>query len=100
SVLDGLRFLATRPNIRMTFFTDLCAMVLAHPRRRPARPAGHPGAGPAPAGAPGRSPVRALPDAGLRQAPRGDRPLMTRNVAVTVAALAWIATIAVLTARL
>ncbi|MFI0161984.1 MFS transporter [Streptomyces albidoflavus] len=32
SVLDGLRFLATRPNIRMTFFTDLCAMVFAHPR--------------------------------------------------------------------
>ncbi|MEV8015485.1 MFS transporter [Streptomyces sp. NPDC086554] len=32
SVLDGLRFLATRPNLRMTFFTDLCAMVLAHPR--------------------------------------------------------------------
>lgn len=32
SVLDGLRFLATRPNIRMTFFTDLCAMVLAQPR--------------------------------------------------------------------
>ncbi|MFJ6566476.1 MFS transporter [Streptomyces sp. NPDC091292] len=32
SVLDGLRFLATRPNIRMTFFTDMCAMVLAHPR--------------------------------------------------------------------
>ncbi|MFF8697504.1 MFS transporter [Streptomyces albidoflavus] len=32
SVLDGLRFLATRPNVRMTFFTDLCAMVLAHPR--------------------------------------------------------------------
>ncbi|MEI5100429.1 MFS transporter [Streptomyces sp. PmtG] len=32
SVADGLRFLATRPNLRMTFFTDLCAMVLAHPR--------------------------------------------------------------------
>lgn len=32
SVLDGLRFLRTRPNLRMTFFTDLCAMVLAHPR--------------------------------------------------------------------
>ncbi|MBW5482354.1 MFS transporter [Streptomyces bambusae] len=32
SVLDGLRFLGTRPNIRMTFFTDMCAMVLAHPR--------------------------------------------------------------------
>ncbi|MBJ3810922.1 MFS transporter [Streptomyces flavofungini] len=32
SVRDGLRFLATRPNLRMTFFTDLCAMVLAHPR--------------------------------------------------------------------
>ncbi|MEV0317704.1 MFS transporter [Streptomyces sp. NPDC050658] len=32
SVLGGLRFLATRPNLRMTFFTDLCAMVLAHPR--------------------------------------------------------------------
>ncbi|MDI3390071.1 MFS transporter [Streptomyces sp. B-S-A8] len=32
SVVDGLRFLATRPNIRMTFFTDMCAMVLAHPR--------------------------------------------------------------------
>ncbi|MFB8121554.1 MFS transporter [Streptomyces bacillaris] len=32
SVTDGLRFLGTRPNLRMTFFTDLCAMVLAHPR--------------------------------------------------------------------
>ncbi|MEU0097673.1 MFS transporter [Streptomyces sp. NPDC006267] len=32
SVRDGLRFLGTRPNLRMTFFTDLCAMVLAHPR--------------------------------------------------------------------
>lgn len=32
SVLDGLRFLATRPNVRMTFYTDFCAMVLAHPR--------------------------------------------------------------------
>ncbi|MFF9870338.1 MFS transporter [Streptomyces sp. NPDC013953] len=32
SVLDGLRFLGTRPILRMTFFSDLCAMVLAHPR--------------------------------------------------------------------
>ncbi|MDG4861371.1 MFS transporter [Streptomyces sp. T-3] len=32
SVMDGLRFLGTRPNVRMTFFTDMCAMVLAHPR--------------------------------------------------------------------
>ncbi|MGW1888965.1 MFS transporter [Streptomyces sp. NPDC002004] len=32
SVVDGLRFLATRPNIRMTFFSDMCAMVLAQPR--------------------------------------------------------------------
>ncbi|WP_424215566.1 MFS transporter [Streptomyces sp. BI20] len=32
SVLDGLRFLATRPNVRMTFFTDLAAMVLAQPK--------------------------------------------------------------------
>ncbi|MER5930724.1 MFS transporter [Streptomyces sp. NPDC002054] len=32
SVLDGLRFLATRPNIRMTFFTDMAAMVLAQPK--------------------------------------------------------------------
>ncbi|MCP3821228.1 MFS transporter [Streptomyces sp. A3M-1-3] len=32
SVIDGLRFLATRPNLRMTFFSDMCAMVLAHPR--------------------------------------------------------------------
>lgn len=32
SVLDGLRFLGTRPNLRMTFLTDLCAMVLAQPR--------------------------------------------------------------------
>ncbi|WP_411105385.1 MFS transporter [Streptomyces sp. cmx-4-9] len=32
SVLDGLRFLGTRPNVRMTFFSDLAAMVLAHPR--------------------------------------------------------------------
>ncbi|MFJ2820604.1 MFS transporter [Streptomyces toxytricini] len=32
SVLDGLRFLGTRPNIRMTFFSDLAAMVLAQPK--------------------------------------------------------------------
>jgi MFS family permease len=32
SVRDGLRFLATRPNLRMTFFSDFCAMILAHPR--------------------------------------------------------------------
>ncbi|MFE7325374.1 MFS transporter [Streptomyces sp. NPDC057565] len=32
SVTDGLRFLGARPNLRMTFFSDLCAMVLAHPR--------------------------------------------------------------------
>ncbi|WP_234317925.1 MFS transporter [Streptomyces rimosus] len=32
SVLEGLRFLATRPNLRMTFFADLAAMVLAQPR--------------------------------------------------------------------
>ena len=32
SVLDGLRFLGTRPNVRMTFLTDFCAMVLAMPR--------------------------------------------------------------------
>ncbi|MFI1395318.1 MFS transporter [Streptomyces sp. NPDC020681] len=32
SVLDGLRFLTKRPNLRMTFFSDFCAMILAHPR--------------------------------------------------------------------
>ncbi|WP_299530421.1 MFS transporter [uncultured Streptomyces sp.] len=32
SVRDGLRFLAARPHLRMTFASDLCAMVLAHPR--------------------------------------------------------------------
>lgn len=32
SVLDGLRFLGTRPNVRMTFLADFCAMVLASPR--------------------------------------------------------------------
>ncbi|MEV6164307.1 MFS transporter [Streptomyces sp. NPDC052052] len=32
SVADGLRFLGSRPNLRMTFLTDMCAMVLAHPR--------------------------------------------------------------------
>lgn len=32
SVLDGLRFLRTSPNLRMTFVVDLCAMVLAQPR--------------------------------------------------------------------
>jgi MFS family permease len=32
SVLDGLRFLGTRPNVRMTFLADLAAMVLAMPR--------------------------------------------------------------------
>jgi MFS family permease len=32
SVLDGLGFLRTSPNLRMTFVVDLCAMVLAQPR--------------------------------------------------------------------
>ena len=32
SVLEGLRFLGTRPNVRMTFLVDLAAMVLAMPR--------------------------------------------------------------------
>jgi MFS family permease len=32
SVLEGLRFLATRPNLRTSFLVDLCAMVLAFPR--------------------------------------------------------------------
>jgi ENTS family enterobactin (siderophore) exporter len=32
SVVEGLRFLGTRPNVRMTFLVDLAAMVLAMPR--------------------------------------------------------------------
>lgn len=32
SVLDGLSYLSRRPNLRMSFFTDFCAMILAHPR--------------------------------------------------------------------
>lgn len=32
SVLEGLRFLKSAKNIRMTFILDLCAMVLAQPR--------------------------------------------------------------------
>ena len=32
SVLEGLQYLATRPNVRMTFLVDLIAMILAMPR--------------------------------------------------------------------
>lgn len=32
SVLEGLGYLRTRPNVLMTFLVDLCAMVLAQPR--------------------------------------------------------------------
>jgi MFS family permease len=32
SVWDGLAFLGTRPNVRMTFLADLVAMILAQPR--------------------------------------------------------------------
>jgi MFS family permease len=32
SVLDGFRFLSTRPNVRMTFVADIAAMLLAQPR--------------------------------------------------------------------
>jgi len=32
SVIDGLRYLGTRPNVRMTFLVDLVAMVTAMPR--------------------------------------------------------------------
>ena len=31
-MLDGFAFLATRPNVRMTFVADICAMLLAQPR--------------------------------------------------------------------
>jgi len=31
SVLDGFRYLATRPNVRMTFLVDMAAMVFANP---------------------------------------------------------------------
>jgi MFS family permease len=30
--MEGLRYLAARPNLRTTFVSDLCAMVLAQPR--------------------------------------------------------------------
>lgn len=32
AVLEGLQYLRTRPNLRMTFFVDLAAMILAMPR--------------------------------------------------------------------
>lgn len=32
SVIEGFRFLGTRPNVRMTFIIDLIAMILAQPR--------------------------------------------------------------------
>jgi MFS family permease len=32
SVMEGLRYLAARPNLRTTFISDMCAMVLAQPR--------------------------------------------------------------------
>lgn len=32
SVVEGLRYLATQPNVRMTFLVDMAAMVLAMPR--------------------------------------------------------------------
>ena len=32
SVVEGFRFLATAPNLRMTFIVDMCAMVIAQPR--------------------------------------------------------------------
>ncbi|WP_109471519.1 MFS transporter [Ornithinimicrobium cavernae] len=32
SVVDGVRFLGARPNVRMTFLADFCAMILAQPR--------------------------------------------------------------------
>ncbi|NYI69361.1 MFS transporter [Spelaeicoccus albus] len=32
SVVQGFTFLSTRPNIRMTFLSDMCAMIFAQPR--------------------------------------------------------------------
>ncbi len=32
SMVEGLRYLATRPNVRMTFVVDLAAMILSYPR--------------------------------------------------------------------
>jgi MFS family permease len=52
SVLQGLRYLGTRPNVRMTFLVDLAAMILAQPRALfPAIGATVLGGGPTTAGA-------------------------------------------------
>jgi len=52
SVLQGLRYLGTRPNVRMTFLVDLSAMILAQPRALfPAIGATVLGGGPTTAGA-------------------------------------------------
>ena len=72
SVVEGLRFLGTRPNVRMTFLVDLAAMVLAQPRALfPAIGAVVLGGGPTTAGGLGAAVAFGSVAAGLVSGPLG-----------------------------
>ncbi|PZF79139.1 MFS transporter [Jiangella anatolica] len=88
SVLEGLSYLRTRPNVRMTFVVDLCAMVLAMPRVLfPAVAAAVLGGGPTTAGILVAGMAAGSFLAGLLSGPLGH--IRRQGLAVIVAIIAW-----------
>nr|WP_231126347.1 MFS transporter [Motilibacter aurantiacus] len=88
SVLDGLRFLRGRPNLRMTFLVDLSAMVLALPRVLfPAIAAGVLGGGPGTVGVLTAAIAVGTMAAGLLSGPLGG--VRRQGLAVLVSVAGW-----------
>lgn len=88
SVLEGLSYLRTRPNVRMTFLVDLCAMVLAMPRVLfPAVAAAVLGGGPTTVGILVAGMAAGSFLAGLFSGPLGH--VRRQGLAVVVAVIAW-----------
>jgi MFS family permease len=88
SVVEGLRYLKTRPNLRMTFFVDLAAMILAMPRVLfPALGAVVIGGGPTPVGILVAAIATGQALAGLLSGPLGR--IRRQGFAVLVAVVCW-----------
>lgn len=94
AVLEGLRYLRTRPNLRMTFFVDLAAMILAMPRVLfPALGAVVIGGGPTTVGILVAAIAIGAILAGLLSGPLGQ--VRRQGLAVLIAVVAWGSAIAV-----
>ncbi len=88
SVAEGLRYLGTRPNVRMTFLVDLAAMILGMPRvLLPAIGTAFIGGGPQTVGILSAGLAVGIVAAGLLSGPLGN--VRHQGRAVVLAVIAW-----------